>query len=114
MGRYVVLYHAPLAAAERFALATPEEAQEGMALWVAWSEKLGPALVDPGKPLGNAVEVTKGGSSPTDSQIIGMSILEASAMSEALEMVKDHHHLDWADGCKIVVLEEMPIPELEG
>jgi hypothetical protein len=28
-------------------------------------------------------------------------------------MVKDHHHLHWAEGCEIVVLEEMPIPELE-
>ena len=34
-------------------------------------------------------------------------------MDEALKMVEDHHHLHWADDCEIVVLEEMPIPEME-
>jgi len=42
-----------------------------------------------------------------------MSILQAESMDEALEMVKDHHHLHWAEDCEIVVLEEMPIPEME-
>jgi hypothetical protein len=27
-------------------------------------------------------------------------------------MVEGHHHLSWAEGCEIEVLEEMPIPEL--
>jgi hypothetical protein len=50
--------------------------------------------------------------SPTDSEIIGMSILQANSRDEVLEMVKDHHQLEWAKGCWILVLEEMPIPEL--
>ena len=74
---------------------------------------MGPALVDPGKPLGNAVKVTKTGMTKTDSKIIGMSILQANTMDEALEMVKGHHHLHWAEGCEIVVLEEVPIPEMQ-
>jgi hypothetical protein len=114
MNRYIVLYRAPLSVAERFAAATPEEAQEGLKLWVAWSEKLGDALLDPGKPLGNAIQVTPDGTSPTDSRIIGMSIVQAGSMPEALEMVKDHHHLHWAEDCDILVLEEMAIPELSG
>lgn len=113
MNRYIVLYYAPLAVAERFAQATPEQAMEGMKLWGAWAQKIGSALVDPGKPLGNAVKVTKSGITKSDSKIIGMSILQAGSMDEALEMVKDHHHLHWAPDCEIVVLEEMPIPELE-
>lgn len=113
MRRYIVLYYAPLAVAERFAQATPEEAMKGMKLWVDWAEKMGPALVDPGKPLGNAVKVTKTGITKTDSKIIGMSILQANTMDEALEMVKGHHHLHWAEDCEIVVLEEMPIPEMQ-
>jgi len=69
--------------------------------------------VDPGKPLGNAMKVTPQGITKTDSNIIGMSILQAGSMDEALEMVKDHHHLHWAEDCEILVLEEMGIPELE-
>lgn len=113
MIRYIVLYYAPLDVAERFAQATPEEAAKGLQMWVDWAQKLGPALLDPGKPLGNARKVTRAGISKTDSNIIGMSILQAESMEAALEMVKDHHHLHWAPDCEIVVLEEMPIPELQ-
>jgi hypothetical protein len=42
-----------------------------------------------------------------------MSILQANTMDEALEMVKDHHHLQWAEECEIDILEEVPIPELQ-
>lgn len=113
MRRYIVLYHAPLSVAERFAQASPEEAMKGMQLWVDWASKLGPALIDPGKPLGQAIKVTSAGSTTIDSTIIGMSILQADTMDEALAMVKDHHHLHWASGCEISLLEEMPIPEMQ-
>jgi hypothetical protein len=113
MGRYIVLYEAPLGVAERFAQATPEEAMAGMQLWVDWTQKLGPGLVDPGKPLGNAFRVSTSGATRTECNTIGMSILQADSMDEALGMVKDHHHLHWAEDCEIVVLEEMPIPEME-
>jgi hypothetical protein len=71
-------------------------------------------LVDPGKPLGNAVKLTASGSTPTESNVIGMSILQADSRDEALAMVEDHHHLHWAEDCEIVLLEEQPIPELAG
>ena len=113
MGRYVVLYYAPLGVAERFAQVAPEEAMKGMQLWADWAQRLGTGLVDPGKPLGNAVKVTRSGTARTESNIIGMSILQADSTESALQMVEDHHHLSWAHDCEIVVLEEMPIPELQ-
>jgi hypothetical protein len=113
MSRYVLLYSAPLAVSERFATASPEEAQLGLQAWVEWAEKLGPTLVDPGKPLGNGRTITSNGVSPSDTQVIGMSIIEADSMDHALSMVEDHHHLAWADGTAITVLEEMGIPELD-
>jgi hypothetical protein len=113
MQRYIVLYVAPLGVAERFAQATPEQAQYGMSLWATWAEKIGAGLVDPGKPLGNALRVSQSGITKSDSNIIGMSILQADSMDAALEMIKDHHHLHWAEDCEIVILEEMPIPELQ-
>jgi hypothetical protein len=42
-----------------------------------------------------------------------MSILQANTLDEDLEMVKDHHHPHCAPDCSIVVLKELPIPELE-
>ena len=82
MRRYIVLYDAPVGVAERFAQATPEEAMAGMQLWVDWAQKIGTGLVDPGKPLGNAVKVTTNGAARTESNIIGMSILQAESMDE--------------------------------
>ncbi|MET4782922.1 hypothetical protein [Glaciihabitans sp. UYNi722] len=61
MSRYIALYHAPLDVAQRFAQATPKEAALGLQDWIDWSAKLGPALVDPGQPLGNAKLVTSAG-----------------------------------------------------
>lgn len=113
MRRYIVLYQAPLSVAERFAQATPEEAMKGAQFWMDWAQKIGSGLVDPGRPLGNAVTLTKAGREAHNSRIIGMSILQATSMEEALEMVDGHHHLHWAEGCEITVLEEMPIPEQE-
>ncbi len=113
MRRYVVLYLAPKTVAERFAQATPEEAQKGLQLWLDWQTKIGTGLVDPGKPLGNAMKITDKGVTKSDSKVIGMSILQANTMDEALEMVKDHHHLHWAEECEIDIIEEVPIPELQ-
>jgi len=112
MNRYIVLYKAPISVARRFAQATHEEAMAGLKLWIDWSQKLGPALLDPGKPLANATKVTRGSISKTESSIIGMSILQAASLDAALAMVKDHHHLNWAEGTEIELLEEMAIPEM--
>jgi hypothetical protein len=113
MHRFVVLYRAPQNVAQRFAEASPEQAQQGMQLWDDWASKMGPMLLDPGKPLGNPVDVKPTGAAKSNTDVIGMSIIQASSMDEALEMVKDHHHLRWADSCEITVLEEIAIPELD-
>lgn len=112
MRRYVVLYLAPRTVAERFAQATPEQASQGMQLWADWAQRLGPALVELGKPLGGPVRITADGVGPSDSTVIGMSVLQAEDMAAAVALTRDHHHLHWAEGCEIVVLEEQPIPEL--
>jgi len=83
-----------------------------MKLWFEWKKKIGSGLVYMGKPLGNAVKVAKDGITKNENNVIGISILQAETMDEALEMVRDHHHLNWAPDCSIVVLEEMPIPEM--
>jgi hypothetical protein len=112
MSRFIVLYHAPLDVAQRFAQATPQEAALGLQDWIDWATRLGPALVDPGQPLGNAKSVTSAGVVAGRDDIIGMSILEATSMDDALSMVEGHHHLRWANECTNTVLEEMGVPEL--
>jgi hypothetical protein len=113
MGRYIVIYRAPLGVVERLAQATRQEASEGVQLWVDRAQRIGPGLLDPGKPLGNAVEVTLSGRAPTDTDVIRMSILQADSMDGALAMVEGHHHLQRTEECEILVLEELSIPETD-
>lgn len=113
MGRYFVAYHAPLSVRERLAQATPEQAMAGVKQWIDWSHRLGDKLLDPGKPFGQTMQVTPKGIAPAQSDVVGMSIIEAPDMETALTLVGDHHHLHWAPGCEITVHEEIPVPELQ-
>jgi hypothetical protein len=40
----------------------------------------------------------------------GYSIIQAESMEEAVELLKEHPHLHWAEGCKIEVFESLPVP----
>ncbi len=43
MTKYLLLYRAPVSAAEQMASSTPEAAQAGMEAWMAWGERAGSA-----------------------------------------------------------------------
>jgi hypothetical protein len=66
-----------------------------------------------GTPLGNGMAVTKSGTSKSNMNVAGFSMLQAENMDEAVEMLKGHPHLDWVDGCSIEVHEEMPLPGMD-
>lgn len=110
MKKFMVLYHAPTGAAEKMAQATPEQMKDGMKPWMEWAEKCGTGLVDMGSPLGNGQKVTTGGTSASDKEVVGYSILQAEDMAGAVAMLQAHPHLAWTDGCAIEVHEMMPLP----
>lgn len=110
MKKFMVLYHAPKSATEQMANATPEDMKKGMEPWMAWSSKIGKAMVDMGTPLGNGMKVTKSATSPSDKNVVGYTILQAETMEDAVNMVKEHPHLDWMDGCEVEVHESLPLP----
>ena len=110
MGKYIVLYHAPKSAVEAMANVTPEEMQKGMELWMAWAERCGDSLVDMGAPLGGGQKLTKSGSTPSDKDVTGYSILEAENIEAAQALLAGHPHLVWEAGCEIEVHEAMPLP----
>ncbi len=110
MKKFIVLYHAPMEAAKKMGMATPEEAKKGMEPWFAWQKKVGSGMLDLGTPLGNGMKVTKSGTSPSDKEVVGYTILQAESMEQAVELLKGHPHLDWVDGCSIEVHESMSMP----
>ena len=106
----MVLYHAPLGAAEKMSSASPEEMQKGMEPWMQWAQRCGTGLVDMGTPLGNAQIVSKQGAAQSQSTVVGYSVLQADTMDQAVEMLKAHPHLDWMDACQVEVHECLPLP----
>src|SRR4051794_22088469 len=107
MPKYMVLYRSSVDAMEQMSSASPEQAQEGMQMWMKWAEKSGPALVDLGSPVGKSQTLPAG--SDTGVPVGGFSVIEADSADAAKKLVDDHPHLH-APGAVIEVLEYLPMP----
>src|SRR4051795_7106512 len=102
MPRFLILYRSTAEAGEQMASATPEQAQEGMQMWMKWAEKAGPALVDLGSPIGKSQ--TLPGGADTGVPVGGFSVLEADSPAKVTKLLEDHPHLH-SPGAAIEVLE---------
>ena len=109
MKKFLVLYKAPASSFEQAMKATPEEQKEGMTAWMAWGKTAAASIVDMGAPLGKALRVTKGGSSPITNDLGGYSILQAESKEALAATLKGHPHFMMADGT-IEITELMPMP----
>lgn len=110
MKKFIVMYYAPMAFSEKMKDTPPEESKKEMEKWMEWAKKCGDGLVDMGAPLVNGQKVTSSGNSPSDKNVVGYSVLQADDMEKAQEMLKEHPHLSWTEGCEIEVYEAMPMP----
>jgi YCII-related domain len=109
MSKFIVIYHAPASFLEQSQNMSPEDMQKGMEPWMAWAAKCGSALVDMGSPLAGGQKVSASGTTPSDKQVAGYSVLEAPDMAGAVALLQAHPHLNWAAGCEIEVHEAMPM-----
>ncbi|MDT0181465.1 hypothetical protein LG322_00190 [Microbacterium aerolatum] len=92
MSRFVVLDHAAISASEQMQK-SEDAGQAEMQAWMAWAQKVGPALVDMGAPLGETATVPATGGGSTASTAVGYSILEAPDLSTAAALMEGHPHL---------------------
>jgi hypothetical protein len=106
---FLVLHQAPTSAMEQMAKASPKQAKAGMDAWMAWAKQAGSAIVDLGKPLGNATAIAKGSVTRGASRIVGYSILQADSMEAVMKLLQAHPHLH-PPGFGIEVLEAIPMP----
>ena len=78
--------------------------------WMGWAERVGDGMVDFGTPLGGGVRVSPAGTSPSEREVSGYSIIEADDLEAALDLARNHPHLNMPGGCEIEVHEVQPIP----
>ncbi|MEO6714632.1 MAG: hypothetical protein ABIM89_14520 [Mycobacteriales bacterium] len=109
MKRFMVLYNAPVPAAEMMSSLSPEEAKAGMDAWMAWSAQTGDALVDFGMPVQAARRVTADAAAESTNQASGYSIVQAEDVDAATALMAKHPHLQMV-GASIDVLEILPMP----
>ena len=102
MTKYLLLYRAPVSAAEQMASSTPEAAQAGMEAWMAWGERAGPAVVDMGSPV-QSISGSAGGD-----QIGGYAIMQAESLEALEKVLEGHPHTEW--GGTIEILEFLALP----
>ena len=108
MPKFLVLYRSSVSATEQMAGATPEQAQEGMAMWMRWAEKAGPAIVDFGSPVGGSQTLPTDGAD-TGVPVGGYSILQSDSADDLKGLLADHPHLH-SPGAVLEVLEVLPVP----
>jgi hypothetical protein len=91
MANYLLAYHGGGMAD------TKEEQDRVMAAWGAWYQKLGPAVVDGGNPIGHARTIDSGGA-VTDgggaNPVSGYTIVRAGNLDEAVVL---------AEGCPVLL-----------
>jgi hypothetical protein len=105
MAKFLVLYRAPVSAAEQMATSTPEQAQAGIDAWMAWAARAGEAIVDLGSPLVPA----QGAQHADGGDLIGgYSILQAESAAALAAVLEGHPHS--AMGGTIEVHEFLPMP----
>lgn len=109
MAKYVFIYHAPMTPAEA-APPTPEQMEAVMGQWNAWAAKVGDGLIDFGTPLAGGTRVTTEGTSASTRDVAGYSILEADNFDAALELARNHPHLNMPGGCEIEIHEALAVP----
>ena len=109
MKKYIVIYYAPASAMKQMENVSPEDMKKGMEPWMVWAKKCGNGLVDLGTPLQGGQKLTKSGSSSSDKNVVGYSILQAQNIEGAKKMLKGHPHLEWTGGCEIEVYESLPL-----
>ena len=64
----------------------------------------------PGIAAGGSQRVTQSGSSPSDSNTVGYSILQAENMQAAQALLQGHPHITWNPDCEIRIHKCMPLP----
>ena len=105
MKKFLVLYHMPTSFAEMAKDADPAAMKAGMEAWIGWFRRLGDELVDMGAQLSGGRKLTASGSSPSERNVVGYSIVRAEGIEAAEALLADHPHRAWSLDCEVEIHE---------
>ncbi len=109
MKKFLVLYRSSVPAEQMMATVPAEQAKAGMEMWMNWSRKAGPAIVEMGAPLGHGRTLSGKSATSTSSDVTGYSVLQANSMDEVVKLLDGHPHFH-SPGAQIEVLEALSMP----
>jgi hypothetical protein len=105
MPKFLYIYHADAGFTPP---ETQEEGEAAMAAWGTWMDRIGPAMIDAGEPVGKSRKVDASGvSDVVENPSFGWSIVEAADMDAACKMAADNPMI--AMGGHVEVAEIMPM-----
>jgi len=106
MKKFMVIYHATPEATQHMTNLTPTEQETEMKTWYTWRDTMGTNLVDFGAPLMPGVTLTtKGNVNTTPTTTSGYSIIQATDLTQAQTLLKNHPHITNTNGCDIEIHE---------
>jgi hypothetical protein len=108
MKKYMLLYIVHMHADAPMPETSPEDMAKGLAMWTAWFEKCGSALVDTGSQLGHGVRLTPTETTETRAPIGGYSIVQADDLDGVKLLLTGHPHYMMPEA-SIEVLEILPM-----
>ena len=62
-------------------------------------------------PIANAKRLDTSGTTTSNSESGGYSIMQADNVAKIEELLKQNPHLQWGEGCYIEIHEKMPLPK---
>jgi hypothetical protein len=109
MKKFLVIYEAPVSAAEQMANATPEQAKAGMDAWMTRAKKAGNSIVDLGAPLGDPATFGRASAVNGGTKAVGYSVLQGESSEALTELLREHPH-GRVPNFSIQFFECLPLP----
>ncbi len=103
MKKFLLIYHSPKEAMEKFASMSEEEVQGVMGVWMKWKETHVDAVVDFGNPVGPQHVTSVDGSKLQEDDVTGYGIVQAESLEAAQSLLKDHPVIMDNDGSTVSV-----------
>jgi len=105
MKKFLLIYHSPKEAMEKYTSMTEEDVKEVMAVWMRWKEEHGEAIVDFGNPVGKQHVVSSTSSEEKGDDVTGYGIIQAENLEEAKKILENHPSLADNDGSTVSLYE---------